>query len=168
MVTFFEWKWKSWVSKLLQNITGRSISCFCISLFMSYLTKHNRKQLRENKSEVKVVLRQRMQILDCWVSKQDDSKSLDVIFSPLLWNEMSAEKHARLQSVSLATNLTAVMESGSIPAFSTQTCKLAFSGPDLFLCSICFLVIGMAPKLWEGIKTASGTSKGGSCCSVSC
>lgn len=92
-------------------------------------------------------------------SRMIQSCQMWFFFLSLLWNEISAEKDLTLQSASLPTNLISLMESGSIPAFSSQTCNLPFPGPDLFLCSTCFLVIETSPKLWERNQNSSGYFK---------
>lgn len=157
---WFEWEWKAEFAHSFKTLQAGTYLGFALLYLCLCCKSTTEKQLRENKTEVKVVLKQcKYQI---WgVSKHDDSKLSDVIFFlPLLWNEISSKKGLTLQSASLPTNLISLMESGSIPAFSSQTCNLPFPGPDLFLCSMCFLVIETSPKLWEWNQNSSGYFKG--------
>lgn len=72
---------KHLVSELRQNITGRNMSWFCISLFVSYLTKRNRKRLGE--ASLRLKLSQNKECKCGEVSKQGDSE-LSGVISPLL------------------------------------------------------------------------------------
>lgn len=157
---WFEWERKAAFPRSFKTFQAGTYLGFALPYLCLCCKSTTGKQLRENKTEVKVVLKQCKYRI--WgVSKQDDSKLSDVIFFlPLLWNEISAEKDLTPQSASLPTNLISLTESGSIPAFSSQTCNLRFPGPDLFLCSTCFLVIETSPKLWERNQNSSGYFKG--------
>lgn len=154
----FEWDWNT-VLQLHQTLQAGTCLVFalvCLCCTWQNITGNNWGKQVWGSSCFKT---RNANVRFCEVSKQDDSKSLDVIFS--LSHEMKflQGKELTLQSASLPTNLI-LFRWKTIPAQLFPARSAAFlSGPDLFLSSVCFPVIKTAPKLWERHQNSCGYFK---------